>query len=58
MARDLTPYICTTCGVQYAAAEAPPERCRICATSASSSAGRWGAVRRSKEHYLRAVVGE
>ena len=23
-------YICKTCGVQYAAAEAPPEHCLIC----------------------------
>ena len=26
----MTPFVCATCGVQYAATEAPPERCRIC----------------------------
>lgn len=26
----LTHYICTTCGVQYAAQEQPPEQCKVC----------------------------
>ncbi len=29
-ARGLTNFICVTCGTQYAAAVAPPERCAVC----------------------------